>query len=341
MALAFMFGDWAGCARWAIPRPIVGLMIFGPLASLSAVHLAVYQARPWALLALCAIPAGGAFVLRRPRLTAAAIVAGSLVLMVGYAGTGYADQTDLGRAALAAILRGETPYQVQDLGSHSNPFAYGPLAMLTAQIGPWLELVSAVLLLSVLAWARAWITLGLVAAFPPFVNLALSGINDYTPALLIVSGLLLVRSRPMLGGVVLGVAGAIKPYAAAWWLLSPWALTGILWWVPVAPYLQDFAAMTMRVSTYTGTPLKWLAIPTWLVGWRMREWQASTLLGAVVFAAVMLFGNWSSLGYWIVVLPVMGLAFESVAHTTQSRTNPLTWVSPGPNPALATVKVAD
>ena len=328
-------------AALAISRPVVGLMIFGPLASLSAVHLAVYQSRPWALLALLAIPFGAAFVIRRPHVTALAIIAGSLLLMLGYAGIGYADQTDLGRAALAAVLRGQTPYQVHDLGSHSNPFAYGPLAMLTAQIGPRLELVSAVLLLGVLAFARAWITLGIVAAFPPFVYLALTGINDYTPALLIVSGLLLVRSRPMLGGSLLGVAGAIKPYAAAWWFLSPWALTGILWWLPVAPHLYDFAAMTARLSMYTGTPLKWLAMPVWLMGWRMRSWPAGALVGAAVFAAVMLFGKWSSLGYWIAVLPVIGLALESVASPAHGRAWPRTWITTRTRPAWATVKVSE
>lgn len=328
-------------ASLRIPRPVVSLLIFGPLASLSAVHLAVYQSRPWALLALLAIPAGAAFVIRRPQAAATAIIAGSLLLMLGYAGTGYADQTDLARAAMTAVVQGETPYQVHDLASHSNPFAYGPLAMLTAQIGPRLELVSAVVLLGVLAFARAWITLGIVAAFPPFVYLALTGINDYTPALLIVSGLLLVPSRPMLGGVLLGVAGAIKPYAAAWWLLSPWALTGILWWLPVAPHLYDFAAMTVRLSMYTGTPLKWLAMPVWLMGWRMRDGPAGALLGAAVFAAVMLFGAWSSLGYWIVVLPATGLALESVALPKYRQTRPLIWIIPRTRPALATVKVSE
>src|SRR5688572_19290745 len=100
-----------------LPRPLTvpwrwwGVIIFAPLASLSALHLAVYQDRPWALLTLLAVP----LALRWP----AVMIAASALLMVGYAGTGYADQTDLGRAAWQSFLAGDSPYRIHDLGTHS------------------------------------------------------------------------------------------------------------------------------------------------------------------------------------------------------------------------------
>lgn len=295
-------------STWSVPRPAIALLIFGVLASLSAVHLALYQGRPWALLALLTVPVGGWFVARRPEAVAGLIIAGSLMLMLGYAGTGYADQTDLGRAAFAALLRGESPWQVHHFANWSNPFAYGPLAMLIAQLGPRLELVSAVALLGVLAWTRSWVTLGVLAAFPPFVNLALTGINDYTPALLIVSGLLLGGWR---GGVVLGVAAAIKPYAAAWFLMAPWAFASVLLWLPFVAWWVDFAAMLRVTSGMAGfTPLRLLALPFAIGEVLARSWRSTVLMGVGLFAAVMLFGQWASLGYWIVLIPVVGMAFE-------------------------------
>lgn len=282
----------------------VGPVAYGIGASLSALHLALYQDRPWALLALLAAP----LALRWPL----ALIGGSLLLMVGYIDTGYADQTDLGRAAAAALLAGESPWQIHDLGTHTNPFAYGPLAMLTAQLGPRLEIVSALGLLAVLYRAGAVVTMSLIAGLPIFVMLTLTGINDYTPALLIVSGLLLLRNHPRAGGLLLGVAAALKPYAAAWFLLSPWPwIASAVLWAPMLPFAGDFLAMTRVAAGYAGfTPLRLLAVPFGVASLVARQWRTKVLLGAGIFAAVMLFGDWASLGYWIVVIPVAGMALE-------------------------------
>ena len=303
-------------APLSLPRPALALLVFGTLASLSAVHLALYQGKPWALLALVAVPLGAAFTQREPRIVAGAMIVGSALLMLGYLGTGYADQTDLGRAAFAALLRGESPWQVHRLSEvHSNPFAYGPLAMLTAQVGPRLELLSALGLLGVLALSRCWLTLGFLAAFPPFVNLALTGINDYTPALLIVSGLLLGGWR---GGVLLGLAGAVKPYAAAWFLVLPWSFASVLLWLPFVSYWADFLSMLRTTSGMVGfTPLRFFG------GLALVEpflrWRSAVLLGAGVFAAVMMFGEYWSLGYLVVLVPVVGVSLEAAPAARPSR----------------------
>lgn len=298
VTVAAVHGGSATTIPW---RMTAGAALYGLGASLAAIHLAAYQDRPWALLALLAVP----LALRWPIV----LIGGSALLMLGYAGTGYADQTDLGRAAFSAWLSGESPYHVHQLAAHSNPFAYGPLAMLTAQVGPRLELVSAVGLLGVLAWRKAWITLSLLAGLPLFVMLPLTGINDYTPALLVVTGLLLLPSWK--GGVLLGIAAAIKPYAAAWFLMSPWPwIVSAVLWAPMLPYLGDFLAMLRVTSGYAGwTPLRLFA-PT-MLGQPFVSWRNGVLLGAVTFSALMLFGQWWSLGYLVVLVPIVGLALEA------------------------------
>jgi hypothetical protein len=302
-----MVDNVAAGTRRVTTWPWITALLFAAGAALSVIQLAPY--RPWAALALLAAP----LALRWP----VALIGGSAVLMLAHWAPG-GDQTLLGQAAWNAYWSGESPWQVFDLGGWSNPFAYGPLAMLTAQV-PWLEATSAIGLLVVLLRV-APLTMALLAGFPPFVNLALSGVNDFTPALLIVGALLLLRTRPLVAAGVLGVAIAIKPYAAAWALpmvgfggivvLGVGAAVSALLWAPVLPYLPDYLSMTARVSAYTGTPLKYAALILAPLTLLVRRWEWVGLSGAMIFGAVMLFGEWQSAGYLVVIVAVVGMALE-------------------------------
>ena len=312
-------------------RESAGLLAFSVTASLSVAHLAVYQGRPWAIAALLVIPLG-MVVMRHPGRLAASIAIGSLVLMLGYGGTNGADQTMLGRTALQSVLAAETPYQVYDFGQWSNPYPYGPLAMLTALLWPFLEILAALALLGVLAHARAWITSGFLAGFPPFVYLALSGVNDYSQALLTVAALLLLRTKPAYGFAVLAIATAIKPYSAAWFLpalgYAGWSaawfigISALLWSPLLLWGLDSYVSMTQLASSYIGFPaVRLLSIPLGIAALLAKTWSGVLLTGSGIFASVLLFGSWASLGYLVVLVPVIGLALETtIAAPTSNAT---------------------
>lgn len=320
--------------RWAL-----GLSLFAMLASLPALHLAIYQDRPWALLSVMGVLVAGVEVWKRPMVAAAAIVATSLFLQIGYVGVGYSDQIDLGRSALARVLDGDSPYgfPFTNRTGGLNPFAYGPLAMLTAIPGPALELAASAALLATIAATRSWLTLCLVAGFPPFIYQAPTGINDYSVALLLTVALLALPTRPRTGIALLAVAAAVKPYAAAWFLpaigFAGWGpgmwLIGVslVLWSPllvwgVGSYVESMrqvASATAPSGWASNTfPLTWirlLAVPLALAGLLVRRWEHAVLVGAAAFIAVMFFGRWASLGYWVAVLPITGIALEGMALT--------------------------
>jgi hypothetical protein len=326
-------------------RPVVCLVAFAVGASLIALHLAFYQDRPVALLSLISLPVAAAFVKRRPVITGVVITFGVLVLQAGYLGIGYSDQVDLGRAALASAIAGESPYRMHDLGTHQNPFAYGPLAMLTAQLGPAVEIAASAAILLLLVWSGAWLTLGVVAAFPPFIFLAPTGINDYVPGLLILSAMLLMRTQPRWGIVTLAVAAAVKPYAAAWflpaigftgWINALWlvGVTAVLWaplllWGPATFVRAVVATEIVRTAGPTSVqpgggsidiPLvRWLSVPIALAALFGRSWRSMVLFGTAVFGAFLFFSPWTSAGYWIALLPAVGVGLELPNRASRQR----------------------
>lgn len=315
--------------RWAL-----GLCLFATLASLPALHLATYQDRPWALLAIIGVLVASLEVWKRPMVAAAAIVATSLFLQVSYVGVGYSDQIDLGRLALARALDGDSPYGFlfTNRTGGVNPFAYGPLAMLTSIPGPAFELAASALLLATIAATRSWLTLCVVAGFPPFIYQAITGINDYSVALLLTLALLALPTRPTTGMALLAIAAAVKPYAAAWFLpavgFAGWAaglwLIGLslILWSPLLVWGVGSYVESLRLVVNAAAPEGWasntiplmwvrlLALPLSLAGLLMRRWEHAVLLGAAAFVAVLFFGRWASLGYWVAVLPITGIALE-------------------------------
>ena len=265
---------------------------------------------------------------------AAAIIATSMALQLGYVGIGYSDQVDLGLAALDRVVAAQTPYGVmyENRAGGTNPFAYGPLAMVTALGGPPLELLASALLLATIAYTRSWLTLCLVAGFPPYVYQAATGVNDYTVSLFLAAGLLALRSRPRVGMLTLAAAAAMKPYAAAWflpaigfagWSAGSWLIgASVALWSPVllwgvGSYLESLRLVATATAppgwATNSIPIPWvrlLGIPIALAGLLARQWHVSILIGSAAFTAVMFFGDWASLGYWVALLPITGMAVE-------------------------------
>lgn len=318
-------------ASW---RWIAGIAIFTAMAALPALHLALYQDRPWALAAGIGPIAAVATFRRAPYVAAGSLVVSSVLLQLGYIGVGYSDQIDLGRAALDRVVAGQSPYGVMYANSAggTNPFAYGPVAMLTAMGGPPLELIASICLLATIAATRSWLTLGLVAAFPPYVYQAATGVNDYTVSLVLTAGLLALGVRPRVAMLLIAVAAAMKPYAAAWFLpaigFAGWSAA--LWlvgatmvlWSPVLSWGVGSYIDSLRLVATAAAPPGWatnsipvpwvrlLGVPIAFSGLLARQWHIAILIGSAAFAAVMFFGDWASLGYWVALLPITGIAIE-------------------------------
>lgn len=314
-------------------RLLAGLTIFVVLAIPKATTLASSDFdRPWALAVLIVVPLAVAFI-RRPIIAGSVIAACSLLLQLAHIGWGYADQHDLSRAAWSVAIRGESPYgvAVQDGGMM---YSYGPLAMVTAHGGVVLEWIAAAGILALLIHARAWVALGVVAGLPPFVGLAMSGVNDYVPGFLVTAGLLGLLWRPRWGVVLLALAAAVKPYALAWFLpaigfaglsAAAWLVTAsvVLWspvllwglpaWLSSMRYVWGVADGAPGPTNSLGVPwLRWLGPPISTLGLLVRRWEYAVLLGSGGFVFAMFSGTWASLGYWIVVVPITGIAIERI-----------------------------
>ena len=50
--------------------------------------------------------------------------------------------------------------------------------------------------------------------------------------------------------------------------------------------------------------------PLAAAGLLVRRWDHMVLLGSIVFCAYLFLDRWASLGYWLAVLPVAGVALE-------------------------------
>ncbi len=277
---------------------------------------------------------GSALGLRRREAFAAMLLIGaSVVLRMMWFHVGQADQVVVSQAALARVLEGSGPYGIgyAETIPPGAPFPYGPLALLWWAPGPDIELVSAIGVLLVLWWERAWLTLAVFGSLSISVQMNTAGVNDYSPALLLLLAIVALRSRPIVGAALLAVAAALKPYAFAWFLpaigyggLSTAAVliggTAILWsplflwWGGPAAFLRSaqLAASVHQVPemALNVPPLRWIAVPIALLGLFVRTWEGAVLAGSAVFAAFLFFDRWASLGYWLALIPVVGLVFE-------------------------------
>ncbi len=309
---------------------LVGLAIFALLGAATAGH-AANHGLPQAWLGLAAVPAG-LLLIRRPILVGLAIAAGGFWLrLVFTALPETADQLIVGRAALESVLSGGNPYGIGYAASEppGSPYVYGPLALLTSLLRAPGEALAAAGTMAVLALTRSFLTLGIFAGFIFVVQLGSSGINDLLPGFLLMAGLVALERHRVAGGALLAVAAAVKPYCLAWFpaamgyggVAAAAALvgvTGVLWspllvWGP-ASFLRsvEMAAAIHPVpeNSLNVPALRILAIPLALVSLLVRRWSLMVLSGAAIFFVVLFLDRWASYGYWLVVLPILGMLAE-------------------------------
>ena len=315
---------------FGITRLDVAVVAFAVSAAIMAWGLSVSHGRTWALLSL--LPMLAAIGLRRNPLWAGVCVGVSATaLRLAYIGIGSSTQVDHARNAAARAIDGLSPYGILIASSTAppEPYVYGPAGLLWWQPGIAVEFLAAMGVTALLITTRSWLTLAVYSGLPFAIFLTTTGVNDYSPGLLIAAGLLLLPKRPVLGGGILALAAAIKPYAFAWFLpaigFAGWPVamalvagTVVLWspllvWGP-ASFLRSIqlnATVHPVAENALNLPgLRWLAIPLAAAGLFTRRWEAAVLSGAAVFVTYLFFGRWASLGYWVAVIPAAGIAIE-------------------------------
>jgi hypothetical protein len=287
--------------------------------SLLAAYLALYGGRPWAWAVLLTIPVALAWR-AEPWKAASSIAVGSMFLRFAYIGTATDDQILVTHAALARVLTGLSPYGVGYTESipSGSPFPYGPLALLWWIPGPAVELVAATGIMALLIHYRSWLALAAFCAFPPFVYLNATGVNDYSPALLIGLGLMMLPRWQ--GAVALAAAAALKPYAFAWFLpaigfggmpilLALVGASAVLW-APLLLWGPGTFLATVGITDRlhgAGTAVRYLAIPASLAGLLWRSRSAMILTGCAAFALYLFTSGWWSVGYLIPLVVALGV----------------------------------
>lgn len=308
------------------------VMLWAAVAGPFAVFIFLNSERWWAVLAVAAVPA--AVLLRRwPMLGASALVLGATLLRLALVGSAESDPIQMAQLAGQAALNGDNPYEF----SFITRYSYGPLGLLTYQAGIPGELIATVGTSAVLIWARAWTALAFYNAWPQFLQASAIGNSDFSIGFVLLASLVLIRTRPRAGAVLLAAAIAIKPYAAAWALpvagyvglggsviagvvsVVLWSPVLLLWGLPSyldatrsVDALRPWQAQHWPSWSFGDVPvLRLLVVPFSLAGLVLRTWRAALLLGVAGFVAFLGFSAWAHPAYLAVVVPVLGLALES------------------------------
>lgn len=281
--------------------------------------------------AAVAVPAA-LVLLRWPILAGAALAAGGAWLRLVYAQMPVtSDQLVVGQAALNGVLAGLNPYGIgySESVPPGSPFVYGPLNLLSAPLGVQGEILAATGTMLLLSWSRSFLTLAFFAAHYVVVQFSTSGINDLVPGFLILAGLLALERHRFLGGGLLALAAGVKPYALAWFpaaigygglqaAAALAAVTAAVWspllvWGP-GSFLRsvELAAATHPIpeNSLNMPHLRVLAIPLAAASILLRRWWAVVLSGVAVFCIWLFLDRWASYGYWLVVLPLIGVVAE-------------------------------
>ena len=315
---------------WRFP-PASGVALFGLLAATTAFNAATVYHRREAWLALTVVPL--ALALRtRPVPVALLVMLGGLVLRLAYVGASETDQVAVAQAAARTAFAGGNPYGhgYAETIPPGAPYPYGPLGLVVWLPGIWVELAASIATMILVARSRAWLTLGLTAGSAMFASYPVFGVNDSTPGLLITAGLLVLRRRPFLGGVLLALAAGLKPYAFAWapaavaygglsTLVGGAMATALLWsplliWGPASFLRSVELAENLphhEVNALNAPVVRLLAVPLAGLSLLARRWEWVVLSGAAVFAIVLFAGKWASAGYWLAVVPILGILGEA------------------------------
>lgn len=307
-----------------------GIVAFGLTAPFTVADTAA-RGRALSLLALLVVPLS-MLAWRRPATAALLIVAGGVIFRLGYVGIGVGDELTVTQAAAQVAFDGGNPYGrgYSESSPPGAPYPYGPLALLWSLPGAWIELAASAATMLLVARARAWVTLGLMAGMALFAAFTVYGGNNASPGFFITAGLLALRERPLLGGVLLAIAAALKPYAFAWFpaaigygglpaLLGSGLATAVLWspllaWGPLS-FLRSVEMaenLPHHLPNAANVPvLRFLAVPIALASLFARRWEWAVLSGAVIFLTVLFLGRWASTAYVLAVLPILGIVLET------------------------------
>jgi len=307
---------------------------------LDAINAQDRRGYPEAWLAIIAIPVA-LLLLRRPVLLGLVMAAAGIYLRALYLGYPEScDQMAVSRAALGVITSGGNPWGFGYAESvpPGAPFPYAPLGAFTSLLGVPGEVAAFAGILVLLAWQRALLTLAFLAAWVSWIELGICGINDQMPALLLLGGLLLLEKRRRSGAVLVALSAGIKPYAFAWVpplmgfgglatslvLLAVTAVCWLpaLWWGP-STYLTSIelarGVHAKPENTLNMPALRILALPVAIAGLFVRSWSTAVLTGALIFMIVLFLDFWASFGYWLVVLPPVGIVLERALRRFGSR----------------------
>jgi hypothetical protein len=277
-------------------------------------------------------------------LAVVALFVAGVHLRVGAFGTGSSDVLAVTSAAIDLVAAGGNPYGHGYASSvpPGAPFAYGPLSLLWyAPFGDLrvVEMVVAFVVLVALALRGRPLGLAVYALAPTLISTASDGSNDTSAGALILVALVAAIRWPRAGALLLAVAVAFKPYAAAWlvplvaWsgigvLLPFLAATAVLWsplvvWGPgafltslrmaeeVHPSPSFSLAYALGVfDRGRGAVFETLRLAAGLAVAALtapfvRSGHAVIVSGGLIFLATLYTGYWSTFAYLSALAPVL------------------------------------
>lgn len=259
---------------------------------------------------------------------------------------GWSDVLTVVQAAIRAMTEGLPPYGVgfEESIPPGAPFAYGPVAL--AWYLPFveeprrLELFLSCLVVALLAVRGRILGLAVYAVLAPLLVTAGDGSNDTSAGILILLALLVAQRQPVAGAILLAIAAAFKPYAAAWlppllaygglvpvlvafvlgslgaWgpALLVWGPERILWSFRTADAVHQVPYYSLAwVTGGLGLPESvWQALRlvagagTALIGMlSVRSARSLIVVGAAIFVVTLFSGWWSTFAYLGAIAPVL------------------------------------
>lgn len=150
------------------------------------------------------------------------LVVAGIALRLGVDNHRASDVLDVTGDAVRQVLLGMNPYGhgYEISRPPGAPFPYGPIALLwyAPAVGDprELELFVSCLIIAMFAVRGRPVGLAAYAMAPTVILTAADGSNDTSAGLLLLVALIVAAKRPRLGGALLAIAVAFKPYALAW-----------------------------------------------------------------------------------------------------------------------------